>query len=79
MGSKWKANERQAEIMRILESRRQETVASFAFHFDVSIRTICCDMDCLVAQYSIKTMLSNAKQETVGGDCGMTSCSRFQA
>jgi len=59
VGKKWKANERRAEIMRILESRRQETMANFAFHFDVSIRTICYDIDSLMALYPIKTVQGN--------------------
>ena len=59
MGSKWKANERRAEIMRILESRRQETMSHFAFHFDVSIRTICYDIEFLMALYPIETVQGN--------------------
>jgi len=59
VGRKWKANERRAEIMRILESRRQETMANFAFHFDVSIRTICYDIDFLTALYPIETLRGN--------------------
>ena len=59
MRRKWKADERRAEIMRILESRRHETMSNFAFHFGVSIRTICYDVDFLMALYPIETVWGN--------------------
>ena len=38
--AKWSANERRAEIMWILESRKYETMCIFAFQFGVSVRII---------------------------------------
>ena len=56
VGKKWSVEERRAEIMRILESKRRETMSNFAFYFDVSIRTIGYDIDFLTALYPIETV-----------------------
>ena len=53
---KWSGEERRAEIMRILESRRRETMSNFASRFDVSIRTICYDVEILAASHPIETV-----------------------
>jgi predicted DNA-binding transcriptional regulator YafY len=59
VGKKWRSDERRAEIMRILESRRHETMANLAFQFDVSIRTINYDIEILTASYPIETVRGN--------------------
>ena len=56
MRKKWSVYERRAEIIRILESRRRETMSNFAFKFNVSIRTICYDIDSLTASHPIETV-----------------------
>ena len=56
MRKKWGADERRAEIMRILESGRCETMSNFAFHFGVSTRTIGYDIDVLTATHPIITV-----------------------
>lgn len=53
------ANERRVEIIRILEGRRQETVANLAFALGVSIRTIKYDIEALAAEYPIETIRGN--------------------
>ena len=54
--SKLSANERRAEIMRILESRRQEKMINLASQFDVTRKTICTDIEILMASYPILTV-----------------------
>ena len=54
--SKLSANERRAEIMRILESSRQEKMINLAFHFNVTRKTICTDIEILMASYPIETV-----------------------
>ena len=56
MEKRWSVEERRAEIMRILESGRRETMANFAFHFGVSTRTIGYDIDFLTATHHIETV-----------------------
>ena len=53
---KWSVEERRAEIMRVLESRRFETMPNFAFMFDVSRCTIGYDIDFLTALHPIETV-----------------------
>lgn len=52
----WGADERRAEIMRVLESRRSETMGNFASQFSVSVRTICYDIEILTALHPIETV-----------------------
>ena len=59
MGKIWSVEERRAEIMRILEGRRHETMANFACHFGVSIRTIGYDIDSLTDLHPIETVRGN--------------------
>ena len=59
MRKKWSADERRAEIMRILVSRRSENLANFVFMFGVSRRTICYDIEALTATYPIETVRGN--------------------
>lgn len=54
--SKLSANERRAEIMRILESRRQEKMINLAHKFNVTRKTICTDIEILMASYPVKTV-----------------------
>ena len=56
MRIRWCANERRAEIMRILNSNRRDTMSNLAFRFGVSIRTICYDIEILMASYPIETV-----------------------
>jgi predicted DNA-binding transcriptional regulator YafY len=56
VGKKWSVEERRAEIMRILESRRHETMTNFAFYFGVSRRTIVHDINSLTAMHPIDTV-----------------------
>jgi len=56
VGIKWSVNERRAEIVRILESRRRETMSNLAFQFGVSVRTINYDIDNLAASHPIETV-----------------------
>lgn len=56
MGKKWSVEERRAEIIRVLESGKHETMSNFAFHFDVSTRTIGYDIDFLSAYHPIETV-----------------------
>ena len=56
MRKKWSADERRAEIMRVLESRRRETMSNFAHLFSVSIRTIRYDIEILTALYPIEAV-----------------------
>ena len=56
MGKEWSAEARRAEIMRILESKRRETMSNFASYFDVSDRTICYDIERLMAVHQIETV-----------------------
>ena len=53
--SKLSAYERRAEIMRILEGRRHEKMSNLAFQFGVTRRTICTDIEILMASYPIET------------------------
>lgn len=50
------ANERRAEIIRILEGRRRETAANLASQFGVSIRTIRYDILVLTGTHPIETV-----------------------
>ena len=59
MGKKWSVEERRAEIMRILESRRREKMTNFAFQFGVSRRTICYDIEILMVSHPIETVRGN--------------------
>ena len=52
----WSPIERRAEIIKILEGRRKETMANLAFHFGVSIRTINYDIEMLTADHPIVTL-----------------------
>lgn len=45
------ANERRAEIMRILASRRRETMNELAVEFGVAVRTIHRDVSALTIEY----------------------------
>lgn len=56
MRKKWSVEERRAEIMKILESGRRETMSNFAFQFGVSIRTIRYDIDFLTLLHPIETV-----------------------
>jgi len=56
VGKKWSVEERRAEIIKILESRRRETMSNFAFRFGVSIRTIGYDIDVLMVSHPIETV-----------------------
>ena len=56
MRKKWSVEERRAEIIRILESGKHETMSNFAFQFGVSTRTIGYDIDFLTAYYPIETV-----------------------
>jgi len=53
------ANERRAEILKILEGRRRENVSSLASTLGVSIRTIKYDIETLTADYPIETVRGN--------------------
>jgi predicted DNA-binding transcriptional regulator YafY len=50
------ANERRAEIIKILEGRRQEQVNNLAFQLGVSPRTIRYDVLALTEEYPIETV-----------------------
>ena len=56
------ANERRAEIMRILTMRRRETTSRLAIEMNVSKRTILRDIECLTIDYPIETQMG-------GGGC----------
>ena len=56
MGKKWSVYERRAEIMRVLESNRRETMSNLAHLFGVSIRTIGYDIDFLTILHPIETV-----------------------
>lgn len=53
------ANERRAEIIRILLSRRQETMQVLALELGVSDRTIRTDITALTAEYPLETVRGN--------------------
>ena len=53
------ANERRAEIIKILEGRRKENVVNLTAALGVSIRTIKYDIVVLMADYPIKTVRGN--------------------
>ena len=53
------ANERRAEIMRILSERKQESMQILATEFDVSDRTIKSDILALTAEYFLETVRGN--------------------
>lgn len=53
------ANERRAEIIRILVSRRRETMGQLAQELGVSVRTIRTDMALLAVKYPLKTVRGN--------------------
>lgn len=52
-------HERRAEIIKILEGRRKESVSNLAFALGVSIRTIKYDIEALTADYPIETVRGN--------------------
>ena len=56
VGKKWSVDERRAEIMRVLASRRSENISNFVFLFGVSRRTICYDIEILTALHPIETV-----------------------
>jgi len=56
VGKKWSVEERRAEIIRILDGGRRETMSNFAFHFGVSIRTIRYDIEFLTTIYQIEAV-----------------------
>ena len=56
MGEKWSVEERCAEILRILDGGRRETMSNFAFHFGVLIRTIRYDIEFLTTIYPIEAV-----------------------
>ncbi|MDE6253567.1 MAG: HTH domain-containing protein [Lachnospiraceae bacterium] len=53
------ANERRAEIMRILSERKQESMQVLATEFGVSDRTIKSDILALMAEYFLETVRGN--------------------
>lgn len=53
------ANERRAEIMRILSGKRQESMQVLAAEFGVSDRTIRSDILALTAEYPLETIRGN--------------------
>ncbi len=53
------ANERRAEIMRILAARRSETMARLAMELNVTPRTICSDILTLTVDYPLETVRGN--------------------
>ena len=53
------ANERRAEIMRILTARRSETTPRLAMELGVSIRTVLRDVVALTADYPLETQQGN--------------------
>ena len=52
-------NERRAEIMRILTTRRHETMGRLAAELHVSIRTIRSDITMLTVDYPLETQRGN--------------------
>lgn len=52
---RWNANDRRAEIIRILSSNGHETMSNLASWFNVSRRTICYDIELLTASHPIET------------------------
>ena len=54
------ANERRAEIIRILEGRRTENVKNLAWQLGVSARTIKYDIENLTCEYKIETVRGHA-------------------
>lgn len=54
--NKLSANERRAEIMRILECHRQEKMHNLAYLFNVTRKTICTDIEILMASFPIETV-----------------------
>ena len=53
------ANERRAEIIKIMVSRRQENMQVLAAEFGVSDRTIRTDIEVLTAEYPLETVRGN--------------------
>jgi len=53
------ANERRAEIIKVLEGRRKENVSNLASMLGVSIRTIKYDIEALTVDYPIETVRGN--------------------
>ena len=53
------ANERRAEIVKILEGRRSEQIKNLAWELGVSVRTIKNDILVLTAEYPIETVRGN--------------------
>ena len=54
-----RANERRAEIMRVLVARRQTTVPVLAAEFEVSANTIRNDLKALALEYPVETLSGN--------------------
>ena len=54
-----RANERRAEIMRVLVARRQTTVPILAAEFEVSPNTIRNDLKALALEYPVETFSGN--------------------
>lgn len=53
------ANERRAEILRILTARRRETMGRLAQELHVSVRTIRSDITALTVDYPLETQRGN--------------------
>jgi len=70
MSREWTTFERRAEIMRILEGRRQETMQNLAAQLGVSIRTIAYDIEVLMAEYPIETVRGKGGCVRLTKDCG---------
>lgn len=51
--------ERRAEIIRILEGRRYETIDNLAYQLEVSRRTVRYDVQTLMTEYPIETVWGN--------------------
>ncbi|NLB69096.1 MAG: HTH domain-containing protein [Lentisphaerae bacterium] len=63
------ANERRAEIVKILEGRRSEQVKNLAFQLDVSVRTIKNDILVLTAEHPIETVRGNGGCVRLNQNC----------
>jgi predicted DNA-binding transcriptional regulator YafY len=70
MSRQWTTYERRAEIMRILEGRRQETMSNLASQLGVSIRTIAYDITALMAEYPLETVRGKDGCVRLTMDCG---------
>ena len=54
--SKLNANDRRAEIMRILKGRREIKMSNLAFYFGVTRKTICTDVEVLMTSFPVETV-----------------------